>query len=95
MMLQRSNLNYFLIPILILYAFGINWISAHIGVLPIDTFAFFDSGFNILNDKLPLRDFWIFTGLFVDYFQALFFLVFGTAWSSYVLHACFMNIMHV
>ena len=93
MMLQRSNLNYFLIPILILYAFGINWISAHIGVLPIDTFAFFDSGFNILNDKLPLRDFWIFTGLFVDYFQALFFLIFGTAWSSYVLHACFMNII--
>ncbi len=93
MILQRGNLNYLLILLLIIYAFIINWISANIGVLPIDTFAFFDSGFNILNNKLPIRDFWIFTGLLVDYLQALFFLVFGSSWSSYVLHACFINII--
>ena len=55
MISQRANLNYLLILLLIIYAFLINWISANIGILPIDTFAFFDSGFNILNDKLLLR----------------------------------------
>ena len=77
MILHRANLNYLLVLLLIIYAFVINWVSANIGILPIDTFAFFDSGFNILNNKLPLRDFWIFTGLLVDYLQALFFLIFG------------------
>ena len=93
MILHRTNLNYLLVLLLIIYAFLINWISANIGVLPIDTFAFFDTGFNILNNKLPLKDFWIFTGLFVDYLQALFFLIFGLSWNSYVLHACFINIL--
>ena len=93
MILQRASLNYLPVLLLIIYAFLINWVSANIGVLPIDTFAFFDSGFNILNNKLPLRDFWIFTGLLVDYLQALFFLVFGSSWNSYVLHACFINII--
>ena len=93
MILHRANLNYLLVLLLIIYAFLINWISANIGVLPIDTFAFFDTGFNILNNKLPLKDFWIFTGLFVDYLQALFFLIFGLSWNSYVLHACFINIL--
>ncbi len=93
MILHRANLNYLLVLLLIIYAFVINWVSANIGILPIDTFAFFDSGFNILNNKLPLRDFWIFTGLLVDYLQALFFLIFGSTWNSYVLHASFINIL--
>ena len=45
--------------------------------MPIDTFAFFDSGFSILKNKFPIRDFWISTGLIVDYFQAGFFYIFG------------------
>ena len=93
MILKKANLNLSIVLILTIYAFFINWISANLGVLPIDTFAFFDSGYSILNNKLPLRDFWIFTGILVDYLQALFFWIFGANWSSYVIHGCFLNIV--
>ena len=39
----------------------------------------------------PIRDFWVFSGIFVDYSQALFFKVFGLNWSSYVIHSAFVN----
>ena len=67
------NINFFIPLILAIYSFIINWFSGNIGVMPMDTFAFFDTGFSILKDKLPIRDFWIFTGLTVDYIQSLFF----------------------
>ena len=77
-MLSKTKNATFSIPLLlIIYSFGINWFSGNIGVLPIDTFAFFDTSFSILKNKLPIRDFWIFTGLITDYLQALFFYLFG------------------
>ena len=52
------------IPFLLaVYAFIVNWVSGNTGVMAIDTFGFFDTGFSILKNKLPIRDFWIFTGL--------------------------------
>ena len=67
----------YLIIFISAYSFLINWFSGNLGVMPIDTFAFFDSGFSILKNKFPIRDFWISTGLIVDYFQAGFFYIFG------------------
>tara|TARA_B100000029_G_scaffold410018_1_gene411768 strand:+ start:7558 stop:9177 length:1620 start_codon:yes stop_codon:yes gene_type:complete len=93
MMFTKAGFNYLSVLFITIYAFLINWISANIGVMPIDTFAFFDTGFSILKNKLPIRDFWIFTGIVVDYFQAFFFWIFGENWSSYVLHASFINII--
>ena len=84
MIFSRSNINYLYVFLITIYAFSINWISANLGVMPIDTFAFFDTAYSILNNKLPLRDFWIFTGIAVDYLQSLFFLLFGESWRSYV-----------
>jgi len=82
------------IPLLLaVYAFIVNWVSGNTGVMAIDTFGFFDTGFSILKNKLPIRDFWIFTGLVVDYLQALFFLLFGLSWKSYILHSSFINIL--
>mgnify|MGYP006102253319 FL=1 len=78
---------------LAVYAFLVNWVSGNTGVMPIDTFGFFDTGFSILKNKLPIRDFWIFTGLVVDYFQALFFFIFGLSWKSYLFHSSFINIL--
>ena len=93
-MLPKIISSNFYIPLLLaVYAFLINWVSGNVGVMPIDTFAFFDSGFSILKNKLPVRDFWIFTGLVVDYLQALFFLIFGPSWKSYIFHASFINIL--
>jgi hypothetical protein len=87
------NVNFFIPLILAIYSFFINWFSGNVGVLPIDTFGFFDTGFSILKNKLPIRDFWIFTGLTVDYIQALFFFLFGASWKSYVFHASVINIL--
>ena len=88
-------INYkFLIPIgLVIYAFLINFFTGNIGVMPIDTFGFFDTGYSILKNKLPIRDFWIFTGLVVDYLQALFFLIFGLSWKSYIFHSSAINVI--
>ena len=47
----------------------------------------------ILKNKLPIRDFWIFTGLLVDYMEAFFLLLFGNNWSSHILHASSMNVI--
>jgi len=84
----------FLYVVLIsIYAFLINWISGNVGVMPIDTFAFFDTSYSILQGKYPIRDFWIFSGLLLDYLQALFFILVGENWTAYVVHGCFFNIL--
>lgn len=89
--MQKSNFIY--IAFISFYAFLINWMSGNLGVMPIDTFGFFDTGFSILKNKYPIRDFWIYQGLLLDYLQALFFFIFGSNWSSYVIHASFFNIL--
>ena len=84
------------IPIIIgitIYSFYINWLSGSVGVLPIDSFGFFDTGFSILKNKLPIRDFWIFTGLLVDYMSSIFFFLFGNKWSSHLIHGSSMNVL--
>ncbi len=76
-----------------IYAFIINWFSGNIGIIPIDSFGFLDTGHSILNGKLPIRDFWIFTGLLVDYMEAFFLFAFGNNWNSHLIHSSFMNIL--
>ena len=93
MILKERNYQYLVILIIAIYAFFINWISANVGAMPIDTFGFLDTGYSILKNKLPIRDFWIFTGITVDYLEALFLLIFGNYWSSHVTHASIINII--
>ena len=91
---KKSNFKEFITVLgIIFYAYYINRLSSAVGVMPIDSFGFFDTAFSILKNKLPIRDFWIFTGLIVDYMGAFFLTVFGKNWASYVLHASFMNIV--
>ena len=77
--------------VLIIFSFYVNYYYANIGVLPIDTFAFFDTGYNITLDRHPFKDIWVTTGPFVDYLQALFFKIFGINWLSYVIHGSLIN----
>ena len=94
MFLNKNNIKEILIIFGIsIYAFFVNWISGNIGIIPIDSFGFLDSGHSILHGKLPIRDFWIFTGLLVDYLEAFFLLIFGNNWNSHLIHASFMNIL--
>ena len=61
-----SRLNFFNILIIVFFSFLINWYSANMGVLPIDTFGFFDTGYIILKGQLPVRDYWAYTGITVE-----------------------------
>ena len=75
MILKKEKLRILLLLfILSTYAYLVNWYSANIGVLPIDTFGFMDSSNSIIKGHLPIRDFWIFTGLLLDYMGAFFFI---------------------
>ena len=94
MILKKEKLKILLLLfILSTYAYLVNWYSANIGVLPIDTFGFMDSSNSIIKGHLPIRDFWIFTGLLLDYMGAFFLYIFGNNWNSYLAHSSFMNIV--
>ena len=64
----------FLLFIIFLVSFLLNKNYANIGVFPIDTFYHFDAGFRVLNGEYPIKDFWVVSGIFVDYLEAFFFL---------------------
>ena len=76
-----------------IYSYFINWQSGNIGIMPIDSFGFLDTGYSITKGHLPIRDFWIFTGLLVDYMEALFLFLFGNNWNSHLAHSSFINIL--
>ena len=78
---------------ILIYSYFVNWQSGNLGVIPIDSFGFLDTGFSITKGHLPIRDFWIFTGLIVDYMEALFLYLFGNNWNSHLAHSSFMNIL--
>ena len=59
------------------FSFFVNYYYSNFGVFPIDTFLHYDSAYKILNNNYPIRDYWIVSGLFVDFFQAFFFKIFG------------------
>lgn len=67
-----KNIKILYIFFLILLSSGINFLYGNIGIFPIDSFAFFDTGFSILQGKHPFKDIWITTGPVVDYIQAFF-----------------------
>ena len=74
-----------------IFSFSINFYFGNLGVFPIDTFAFFDTGYLILKDQIPIKDIWISTGLGVDILQSFFFRVFGVSWNSYLIHSSLVN----
>ena len=79
------------ITILFLFSLSINQYYGNQGVFPVDSFSHFDTGFRILLDEHPFKDYWIISGPLVDYFQALFFYIFGISWQVYIFHASVIN----
>ncbi len=82
-----------LIAIIFLALFSIlfNQFYGYIGILPIDSFLIFNSGFDLLNGYYPFKDYWTIKEPFIDLIQAIFFKLFGVSWFSYVLHASIFN----
>ena len=79
--------------LLILFIFSIlfNQYYGYIGLLPLDSFLIFNSGYDVLNGYFPFKDYWTITGPLLDIIQAFFFKILGVSWFSYVLHASLFN----
>jgi len=86
--LNKEN---FFIVFLFLFSLLINQYYGNKGIFPVDSFAHFDTGFRVLIGEYPFKDYWVISGPFLDYFQAIFFYFFGVNWQSYVLHASVLN----
>ena len=79
---EKSTLIY--VVFVIIFAFLINWNYSKYGVYPIDSFLHYDSAYRILNGEYPIRDYWIVSGILVDFLQAFFFKIFGVNWYAYI-----------
>ena len=84
------KLSFFLI---VINALCVSTYSGYKGIFPIDSFLIFNSGYNVINNIHPFKDYWSITGPFLDYLQALFFFVMGVNWHAYVLHASLINVI--
>ena len=76
-----------------LFSFFINFYYSKLGSFPIDTFLHFDSAYRISIGELPIRDYWIVSGLTVDFIQSLFFKIFGVNWFALSFHASIFNLL--
>jgi len=77
--------------ILTILSFFINFHYSNLGVLPQDTFAYYDTGYRVLNGSVPFRDYWTVSGPFIDYFQAFLFSIFNVSWKAYVINGSILN----
>ena len=91
-MLKKINISYYFdYLILIFFSFFVNFYYSSKGVLPQDTFAYYDSAFRILNGAVPFKDYWTVSGPFIDYLQAIIFYIFGISWKTYIVNGSLIN----
>ena len=83
----------FYVIILFLFSVSINQYYGNLGVCPIDSFWFFNSGYDALNGYYPFKDYWTIAGPFITFSQAILFKIFGVSWFSYVFHASIFNFL--
>ena len=95
MLVKKSNKNETLIYGTILFFFSTiyNQHFGNIGIFPIDSFAIFNSGYDIINGYFPFKDYWTITGPFIDLTQSFLFKIFGLSWFTYVLHGSLFNFL--
>ena len=58
--------------VLLIFSTFINQYYGYIGVYPIDTFLFFDTGYKTSKGYFPFKDFWVVTGPLLDLIQSVF-----------------------
>lgn len=88
----RDLVSIIYILVLIFTSVSVNYYFGSIGVLPIDSFAFFDSANFINKGYIPIRDYWTSNGFVIDLIQSIFFKMFGVSWNSYLLHSSIVNL---
>ena len=87
----KTHKNLIYLTLVILISIICNQYYGYIGILPIDSFLIFNSGFDFLNGYLPFKDYWTIKEPFIDFLQAIFFKIFGVSWFAYVFHASVFN----
>lgn len=86
--------NRYIYPIILsIFSVLINQYYGYVGILPIDSFLIFNSGYDFLNGFYPFKDYWTIKEPFIDFLQSLFFKLFGVSWFVYVLHASLFNLI--
>ena len=85
------NKNYLFISLIAIFSFFINFYYANIGVMPMDNFVLYNGGYKVLKGYIPFKDYWLVTGPLLDYLNALFFLLGGVSWKSYITHSSIFN----
>ncbi len=93
MVTKVTPLKLILIIFIVIFAFYINYYYANKGLYPIDTFSFFDTAYYITKGVHPIKDFWVISGILIDYIQSIFFYIFGFNWNAYVFHASTFNVL--
>ena len=68
----KKNKNIFYSLFLILISISVNQYYGYIGILPIDSFLIFNSGYDFLNGQYPFKDYWTIKEPFIDFLQAVF-----------------------
>ena len=92
MKINNNNLlSISLVVFLIFFSITLNQYYGYIGILPIDSFLIFNSGYDVMNGYYPFKDYWTIKEPFIDLIQAILFKLFGVSWFSYVLHASIFN----
>ena len=89
----RDLVSIIYILLLIFTSLSVNYYYGSIGVLPIDSFAFFDSANFINKGFMPVRDYWVSNGFMIDFIQSIFFKLFGVSWNSYLFHSSVVNLI--
>ena len=77
--------------VIFIFSLLLNQYYANRGAFPIESFAHFDIAYRILNGDVPFQDYWLVSGLFIDYIQAIFFKIFGQNFQVYALQASLWN----
>lgn len=81
----------FLFLIIILVSFFASWYFGFIAINPIDNFTNYNSGYLVLEGKIPFRDYWVTTGPFLDFIQFFIFKISGVNWYGYIFHSALLN----
>ena len=88
---KNKTINKLYIFFLLLISLAVNQYYGYQGVLPIDSFLIFNSGYDVLNGHIPFRDYWTIKEPIIDFMQSLYFRYFGVNWFAYVFHASSFN----
>ena len=90
----KNWIEIFNISFLVFISFFINYYFGHQGLMPLDDFQNFNSGYRVLVGDFPFIDYYSITGPILDIWQSVIYRIFGVSWSSLVIHSSILNSLY-